>query len=218
MSVFGNYRWIAIVGVLITIAGFLLLLQLNIHPTSTNVLIDMLVLGLGVGTGMAIYTTATQNALPDKIGQASAAITFFRQIGGSIGLAAMGSVMSAAYVPAFRIAVPQMLQKAVPGQIMTVFMNPDNLLDGGTFAQVRAAFASRGPQGLAAFEQLREAMQIALTQGLHNVFLVCLGMMLVAFVIVWFLKELPLHSRKLKQVADQDMAPAPVSEGDPALL
>jgi hypothetical protein len=195
------------VGVLISIAGFLLLLQLNVHSTSTDVLFDMLVLGLGIGSGMAIYTTATQNALPDKIGQATATITFFRQIGSSIGLAAMGSVMSAIYLPAFQTAVPQALQKAVPAQIMAVFINPNNLLVGGTFGQVRAAFASHGPQGLAAFEQLHEAMKIALTQGLHNVFLLCLGIMLVAFITVWFLKELPLRSRKQMQIADQQPKP-----------
>ncbi len=198
MSIFGKYKWIAISGVLITLAGLLLLLQLNVHSTSADVLLDMVVLGLGVGSGLAIYTTATQNALPNKIGQATAAITFFRQLGGSVGLAAMGSVMISTYLPAFQMAVPTTLQKAVPTQIMAVFMNPDNLLNSDTFTQLHAAFASRGPQGLATFEQLRTAMKIALTQGLHNVFLICLGIMIAAFVTVWFLKELPLRSKKQK--------------------
>jgi EmrB/QacA subfamily drug resistance transporter len=203
MSIFGKYKWIAIVGVLITIAGFLLLLQLNAHSTSIDILIDMLVLGLGIGSGLAIYTTATQNALPNNIGQATAAITFFRQIGGSISLAAMGSVMSTTYLPAFQAAVPQALQKAVPARTMTVFTNPDNLLAGDTFVQVHAAFASQEPQNLAAFEQLHEAMKVALTQGLHNVFLVCLGIMLAAFITVWFLKELPLRGKQQKNITDQ---------------
>lgn len=195
MSIFGKYQWIAIVGVLITIAGFLLLLQLDVHSTSTNVFADMLVLGLGIGSGLSIYTTVTQNALPDKIGQGTATLTFFRQIGGSIGLAAMGSVMNAIYLPAFQTAVPQAVQRAVPAQIMAFFTNPNNLLAGGSLSQVRAAFASHGPQGSSAFEQLHDAMKVALTQGLHDVFLVCLGIMLAAFITVWFLKELPLRSR-----------------------
>jgi EmrB/QacA subfamily drug resistance transporter len=211
MSIFGKYKWVAIVGVLITIAGFLLLLQLNVHSTGTDVLIDMLILGLGIGSGLGTYTTATQNALPNKIGQATAALTFFRQIGGSIGLAAMGSVMSAIYLPAFQTAVPQALQKTVPAQIMAVFMNPNNLLAGDTFVQVRAAFASHGAQGLAAFAQLQEAMKVALTQGLHNVFLICLGIMLAAFVTVWFLKELPLRSRKQEKNEKQQPEPAPTA-------
>lgn len=170
-----------------------------------DVLVDMLVLGLGIGSGLSIYATATQNALPDSIGQATATLTFFRQIGGSIGLAAMGSVMNAVYLPAFQTAVPPSLQRAVPAQIMAFFMNPNNLLAGGSLSQVQVAFASHGPQGSGAFEQLHEAMKVALTQGLHDVFLVCLGIMLAAFITVWCLKELPLRSRKPEKTVDHEI-------------
>lgn len=54
----------------------------------------MMVLGLGLGIGMSLYTLIVQNALPTKIGQSTATLTFFRQIGGTIALAAMGSVMT----------------------------------------------------------------------------------------------------------------------------
>ncbi len=218
MSILGKYKWLAVLGILIAIAGFLLLLRLGTGSTNTDVFLDILVLGLGLGTGMAIYTTATQNALPDKIGQVSAAVTFFRQIGGAIGLAAMGSVMNAAYLPAFLKVVPQSLQQALPGSSLSIFENPSNLLEGpGILAQIQAGFAARGPQGVAAFDQLREAMKIGLAQGIHNVFLVCLGIMLVALVIVWFLRELPLRSRKQKQTAAQDAEVSGVSAADPAV-
>lgn len=215
MSIFGKYKWLAVLGIIIGIAGFLLMLRLDISSTSTDVLIGMVVMGLGLGTGMAIYTTITQNALPDKIGQMSAAVTFFRQIGGAIGLAAMGSVMNAAYLPAFLQAVPQSLQQALPGSLLSTFENPSNLLEGpSVLAQIRAGFATRGPQGVAAFNQLREAMKIGLAQGVHNGFLVCLGVMLAALLIVWFLQELPLRSRKHGQAVAQG---AEMSEADPAL-
>ena len=125
--------------------------------------------------------------------------------------------MSATYLPAFQKAVPQALQRSVPQQILAVFRNPDNLLEGGALAQIRTAFASRGAAGVAAFEQLREAMKVALTQGLHTVFLLCLGIILAAFVTVWFLKEVPLRDRRRKKVAEPDENLAPLSEVGPAL-
>lgn len=197
MSMLGKYKWLAVLGIVIAIAGLFLLLRLDVNSTTADVFIGILVMGLGLGTGMAIYTTVTQNALPNKTGQVSAAVTFFRQIGGAIGLAAMGSVMNAAYLPAFLKAVPLSLQQALPASSLNTFENPSNILEGpGVLAQIQAGFAAHGPQGVAAFDQLREAMKSGLAQGIHNVFLVCLGIMLVALVVVWFLKELPLRSRR----------------------
>ena len=200
MSILGKYKWQSVVGVLIALAGFLLLLRLDVHATNLEVIVGIIVTGLGLGAGMGIYTTVVQNALPDKKGQVTAAGTFFRQIGGSLGLAAMGSVMSATYLPAFLNAVPQSLRQAVPGSLLGVFENPSNLLEGsGVLAQIRALFARGGAQGIAAFDQLSDAMKLGLTQGIHNVFLVCLGIILLALIVVFFLKEIPLRSRKDRQ-------------------
>ncbi|HXR64797.1 MAG TPA: MDR family MFS transporter [Ktedonobacteraceae bacterium] len=218
MGVLGKYKWQTILGVMIAIVGFLLLLQLNINSSSAQVTLGMVVVGLGLGTGMAIYTTVTQNALPDKKGQVSAAVTFFRQIGGSIGLAAMGSVMNATYLPAFLGAVPAQLQRAMPSSVLSIFENPSNLLEGpGVLAQIQAGFATRGPQGTAAFEQLLVATKTGLTQGVHNVFLICLVVMLVAFAVIWFLREQPLRSRKQEQATEQDANHANIGEVNPAL-
>ncbi|HEY0757348.1 MAG TPA: MDR family MFS transporter [Ktedonobacteraceae bacterium] len=209
MGILGKYKWQTILGVVVAVIGVVLLLGLNIHSSSLQVVLSMVVLGLGLGSGLAIYSTVTQNALPDKKGQVSAAVTFFRQIGGSIGLAAMGSVMNATYLPAFLAAVPQSLQRAIPGSILSIFENPGNLLEGpGVLAQIRASFSARGPQGTAAFDQLLLAMKTGLTQGVHNVFLVCLGVILTAFVVIWFLREQPLEGRKkqAQKPVEQEMA------------
>src|SRR5258708_4929112 len=114
VSRLGKYKWIAILGMLVSVAGTLLLVRLDVNATNNDVLLAMLVLGLGLGFGMALYTLIVQNALPTKIGQATAALTFFRQIGGTIALAAMGSVMTAAYLPAFHNAVPAAVTQVIP--------------------------------------------------------------------------------------------------------
>ncbi len=197
MAALGKYKWQTIVGLLIAMAGFLLLLRLTQTSSSMQVMVGMMVMGLGLGTGMSIYTTVTQNDLPTKKGQVSASVTFFRQIGGSIGLAAMGSVMNATYLPAFLSAVPSALRQALPGNVLSLFETPSNLLEGpGVLAQLQASFATRGPQGSAAFAQLLAAMKTGLTQGIHQVFLLCLGLLLLAFVVVWFLREQPLSRRQ----------------------
>jgi EmrB/QacA subfamily drug resistance transporter len=218
MGFLGRYKWQTILGVVVTIIGFLLMLRLDIHSSSFEVTLYMVVIGFGLGTGLAIYTTVTQNALPDKKGQMSATLAFFRQIGGSIGLAAMGSVMNTTYLPAFSGAIAPQLRQALPASMLSLFENPSNLLEGpGVMAQIRASFAAHGPQGMAAFEQLLAATKVGLTQGIHNVFLVCLGIILLAFVVVLFLREQPLRSRKQDTQQEQGAGSEKLAEVHTAL-
>src|SRR5207244_2203446 len=82
------------------------------------------IFGFGMGFGMSLYTLIVQNALPTKIGQATAAMTFFRQIGATIGLAAMGSVLTSSYPAAFNLALPPALRQSLPLQVLVAFGNP----------------------------------------------------------------------------------------------
>ena len=58
----------------------------------------MLVAGLGVGPAFSVTTVALQNAVPMKrIGVATSNLTFFRQIGGSVGLAIAGTIFASTF-------------------------------------------------------------------------------------------------------------------------
>ena len=206
VSRLGKYKWIAILGMLVSVAGVLLLARLDVNSSNNDVLLAMLVLGLGLGIGMSLYTLIVQNALPTKIGQSTAALTFFRQIGGTIALAAMGSVMTAAYLPAFHSALPAAIMHAVPAQYLSAFNNPQILLSPTALAQIESHAAAMGPQAVAMLHQIIEAVKIGLAQGIHNVFVLSLGLMITGLVAVLFLKEIPLRGGRLMEkdtVADE---------------
>ena len=202
VSRLGRYKWIAILGMLVSVAGVVLLARLNVDSTNNDVLVAMLVLGLGLGIGMSLYTLIVQNALPTKIGQSTATLTFFRQIGGTIALAAMGSVMTAAYLPSFHSALPVAILYAVPAQYLAAFNNPQILLSPATLAQMESHAAAMGPQSLAMLHQIIEAVKIGLAQGIHNVFVLSLGLMIVGLIAVFFLKEIPLKGGRLTEKGD----------------
>ena len=202
VSRLGRYKWIAILGMLVSVAGVVLLARLNVNSTNNDVLVAMLVLGLGLGIGMSLYTLIVQNALPTKIGQSTATLTFFRQIGGTIALAAMGSVMTAAYLPAFHSALPVAILHAVPAQYLAAFNNPQILLSPTTLAQIESHAAAMGPQSVAMLHQIIEAVKIGLAQGIHNVFVLSLGLMIVGLIAVFFLKEIPLKGGRLTEKGD----------------
>ncbi len=201
VSRLGRYKWIAILGMVVSVAGTLLLVRLDVNATNNDVLLAMLVLGLGLGFGMSLYTLIVQNALPTKIGQATAALTFFRQIGGTIALAAMGSVMTSAYLPAFQKALPAAVNRFIPASALAVFHNPQVLLSPGLLAQMQAQFAAQGPQTLALFRQVIEAVKIGLAQGIHNVFILSFGLMIAGLIAVLFLKEIPLRGGRTAEKA-----------------
>ena len=175
-----------------------MLVCLNASSSSsyTQLLVAMLVLGLGVGSGLSVYTTTVQNVYPKKIGEASSTLVFFRQLGGTIGLAAMGSALVSSYIPAFHAALPATLRHLLPSSILGAFDNPLVLLSPDALSRIRAGFASYGAQGTAAYNMLLQAVKTGLAQSVHNVFVLSLGVILFGLIAVFFLKEIPLRERK----------------------
>jgi MFS family permease len=134
VSRLGRYKWIAILGMLVSVAGVLLLARLDVHSSNNDVLLAMLVLGLGLGIGMSLYTLIVQNALPGKIGQSTAALTFFRQIGGTVALAIVGTIFTTSFLeqlgPQLTAAgAPQNVATGIPAAISSGQLDA-NLLTG----------------------------------------------------------------------------------------
>ena len=81
----------------------------------------MFIAGLGVGPTFAVFTLVVQNAVPFQyLGVATSNLTFFRQIGGTVALAIVGTVFGTKFaseiVPSMTAAgVPPQLVDAVPG-------------------------------------------------------------------------------------------------------
>ena len=67
----------------------------------------MIVVGLGLGMMMPVYTLVVQNAVPVRmLGAATASTQFFRSIGGTIGAAVFGSIMLNRYHTYFDAHAP----------------------------------------------------------------------------------------------------------------
>ncbi len=196
LTLTGKYKWIAVVGVVIDIVGTLMLVRLDASSSYTQLLVAMLVFGIGVGSGLAVYTTVVQNVYPKKIGEVSSTLIFFRQLGGTIGLSAMGSVLVSSYIPAFHTALSDTLRHLLPASILGAFNNPLILLSPEALSQIRAGFVGYGSQGTAAYTMLLQAVKTGLAQSVHNVFVLSLVVILFGLIAVFFLKEIPLRERK----------------------
>jgi EmrB/QacA subfamily drug resistance transporter len=115
----GRYKWL-IVGAIVTMGiATLLMTQLRADTPLPMVWLWMFIAGLGVGPTFAVFTIVVQNAVPfNELGVATSNMTFFRQIGGTVALAIVGTIFATEFKGEL---VPQMTAAGVPDQIVNGF-------------------------------------------------------------------------------------------------
>src|SRR6185437_8437947 len=84
----GRYKVFPVVGAATMTLGMFLLSLLDVDTTRVQSSLYMLVIGIGIGTVMPVLVLVAQNSAPPRdIGAATSTATFFRSIGGSVGVA-----------------------------------------------------------------------------------------------------------------------------------
>ncbi|MFF8946670.1 MFS transporter [Streptomyces sp. NPDC014864] len=181
--------WLVSGGVLVT-AGLGLLGTIRYDTDYWKTAVFMGLLGLGIGMMMQNLVLCTQNQVaPGDLGSASSTVTFFRSLGGAVGVSALGAVM------AHRIT--------------------DYVKDGLTDLNPKYARALAGsgsgdsiPHMDALPKPLRTVMESSYGHGIADVFLIASGLAAVAFLITLFIKEVPLRTKAgLAQAADGEALP-----------
>lgn len=195
----GRYRNLAIVSFGIAAFGSFLLSRMGIDTSNVNVVRNMVIVGLGLGATMSLFTVVVQNAFPFRqLGEVTAGLSFFRSIGGTIGVAVLSTIMNTEYQKAFQANVPETLRQAVPAEQLTLFEDPNILLAPEATVQVRDAFAAFGAQGMALFDQLLLTMRESLSGAITELFLISTLAMVLAMLLSGFLKEIPLRKTNLE--------------------
>jgi EmrB/QacA subfamily drug resistance transporter len=190
----GRYKVLALVGFAVATAGMFLLSRMDASATDGLVIRNMIILGLGIGVLMSLFTIVVQNAFPvQQLGEVTAGITFFRSIGSTIGIAVLGTVMTNQFHSALQANLPAALKHAVPPSRLAALQNPQVLLAPGTAAKIQHAFAAFGSQGAVLFGQLMHAIRVSLASAIAELFLVGAGALALALLATFFLREIPLR-------------------------
>jgi hypothetical protein len=148
----------------------------------------VLVLGAGMGMTMQIMVLATQNALPaHSIGTGTAAVTFFRSLGGAFGTSLFGAV--------FIARLGHWIPVLVPGA-------------AAAGIHVHGSF-SMSPSELHRFPlPVQHGILDSFVRSLHTVFLVGVPIAVAMLVGTLFLKQMPLRSASGLQRPSEDLAMA----------
>jgi EmrB/QacA subfamily drug resistance transporter len=195
----GHYRIQAIVGTAIMSSGLFLLSRINVDSSYTVVVVNTVITGVGLGITFPLFTIAVQNAVPNNmLGVATSATTFFRSIGGSVGLAILGSALNNRFSSELLISVPESIKSQVPPEMLTSLThNPQALVSTQAQAQLQDALNQTGVQGSGLLEQLLGGLRQALASSIAQVFLIAMVVVIIALAASFFMKEIPLrkHNR-----------------------
>ena len=169
---FGRYKIYPMVGTPIIALALYLCSSLDENSTTLSMSLRFALLGFGLGLVMQVLVIAVQNAVSyEDLGSATSGVTFFRQIGGSFGVAVFGSIFSnqlADHVADLARVLPAGFDPAA------VQGNP-GLLD-------------RYPAAV------KDAVLHAYAESIDSVFFWAVPVAAVAFVLTWFLREVPLRA------------------------
>jgi EmrB/QacA subfamily drug resistance transporter len=184
LSRFGRYRWLAITGVGLAGFGMLLLSGMRVDTDYIVVVRNMIVIGLGLGITFPVFTIAIQNAVDQRmLGAATSTLQFFRSMGGALGVAIFGSILTNSFGSALRAALPSEIASGLTPEQFARLANPQALMNpAGAGAVLRGVADPNGP----AAELYLAAIRQALAFALHNVFLLA-GALQVATVIMLLL-------------------------------
>ncbi|MFG2195712.1 MFS transporter [Streptomyces sp. NPDC048639] len=169
--------WLVSGGVLVT-AGVALLGTMRYDTPYWKIAVFMGVMGLGLGMMMQNLVLATQNQVaPEDLGAASSVVTFFRSLGGAVGVSALGAVL------AHRI---------------TDYVE-DGMAELGPKAAAAGGGAMSGPgSAIPDMSELpapiRTVVESAYGHGVADIYLYAAPAALIALLTVLFIKEVPLKT------------------------
>jgi EmrB/QacA subfamily drug resistance transporter len=188
----GRYKILAIVGFVVGATGMFLLSRMTPSTTNGEVVRNMVITGLGIGVLMSLFTIIVQNAFSrDKIGQVTSSLTFFRSLGGSIGVGVLGAIVTNTFTSKVQSSVPAALKP---------FVDTSKLSNPGTLKSAinaPSALQHLGPQQfqlLAA--QFATNVKDSFSSSVTLAFTIGMVMMLVGLAVTLFLREIPLRGRQ----------------------
>jgi EmrB/QacA subfamily drug resistance transporter len=174
-----GYRSTALIGVGLLVLGFLGLVTLNAHATRLAVMGYLAIAGAGMGFSMVTLLIAVQTSVPrNQLGIATSGTVFFRSIGGAVGVAVMGAVLSA-QMNSQAARLSELGSLLPPEKLMDLLRHPDALLSPAARAQLPASVES--------------ALQQILATALHWVFVVGLVVAVLALIVTLFLPKGTAH-------------------------
>lgn len=184
ISKVGKYRFFPIFGSLVVTLGFWLFSHISLTTSQIVLSLWMFVLGIGMGSTMQVMVIAVQNAVERKdLGTGTSAVTFFRTLGGAIGTAIFGAILTN------RLSAN--IHNILPAKIASHF----------SASSIQSGISIKLP------EFIKNAIDIAFSNAFRDVFLWAIPIAAISFIFALFLKEIPLNTSTRDVAAGEGFEP-----------
>jgi MFS family permease len=207
----GRYRLLLFGALAVMAVGLFMLSQLRVDTPIPVLWAWMFVTGIGVGPTFAVFTIVVQNNVPvERIGTATSNLTFFQQVGGTVGLAITGTIFATS------------LADELPGQLTAAGVPPEV---GGALAgaggggldtltgvgDLGTAILAAIPEGFRAqvgpfVPNIVDAIYAAFSIATANTFVIGIAASAVAAGLVLLLREAPAQAIDAAAEAEQSRA------------
>ena len=200
----GKWKGYVVAGSVILTVGLVLMGTIEYDTNFGLVSLYMFLLGAGVGMVMQNLVLVVQNDVPTRdLGVASSGINFFRTIGGTIGVSALGAVLASQVTD--RLAAKQ-------GELMTAIASL-----GNQGQEVAASLASGAIPAVSALpEPVRIIVESVYGSSVAHIFMVAAPLGVLTLLAVLFLPNLPLGSmtrHEKMQAEEAGLAASPAETG-----
>ena len=187
----GKFKLLILASFVMAAIGTFLLTHLTASTTSGTIVLDMIVLGLGIGTTFAILPLVVQNAFEARdIGVVTGLVTFFRTVGGAIGASVLGTVFNNRLVA----GLANVPATGLPAPLHTALSDPNVLQSPKAVAGITSnlpPFLHVAAQNFIALTKEPLALAIA------AVFIVGLAVAAICFVILLYVEEKELRTENV---------------------
>ena len=201
---FGKWKGYLILGSVLLIAGSVMLSTLHYDTNFVLVSIYMFVMGAGVGMTMQNLVLIVQNvAKPSEMGVASSGVTFFRSLGGTVGVSVMGAVLANSLTSLFSDGKERI--GAAIAQLGDKGADVAAQLSSGTLPEVRLL-----P------EPVRSIIEDFYAQAISHAFVIGIPLAVISLIAILFLPNRPLTTMTTTERAQADAAKADSAADDDA--
>jgi EmrB/QacA subfamily drug resistance transporter len=179
----GRYKWFPVFGIAILALGLLLFSFLGVQSPLWVAFIYMVIVGIGLGLSMQTLILGLQNGLELKdMGAGTSTATFFRSLGGSFGVAVLGTILNSGLASQIKNRLPEALAQLSPEQARAVAQK----LGGGVSIAAPAVIAQLPTP-------VRNAIENSLIVALDPVFLIAAVVCAVGVVFALGMPDLKLR-------------------------
>src|SRR5919109_1342110 len=193
-----HYHYLGTIGAALMMVGIYIVAQTTPSTSQATLTAAIIIVGAGLGITFPLYINAVQSALPMRyLGVGTSQIQFWRNIGGTVSSAVLGSLLAQRLPGAIQDQVARLhLPASFRLPTSASSNNPNALLDPAKIAQAKAQLPA---QAVPLFDQVMHAIREALAVTLHDIFLVAIVLIALALLASLLMPDVPLRARMRQQ-------------------